>query len=57
MGLSDKLGSITKGKLADLVAVKGDPLANVELLKQVQFVMKDGVVDRDEISGSTSASH
>ena len=49
-GLSDKLGSITKGKLADMVAVKGDPLANVELLKHVQFVMKDGVVYKDEIS-------
>jgi imidazolonepropionase-like amidohydrolase len=57
MGLSDRLGSITKGKLADLVAVNGDPLANVELLKHVQFVMKDGVVYKDEISGSTSASH
>ena len=58
MGLSDKLGSITKGKLADIVAVKGDPLANVELLKHVQFVMKDGVVYKDEISaGETSASH
>jgi imidazolonepropionase-like amidohydrolase len=49
-GLSDKLGSITKGKLADIVAVQGDPLANVELLKHVQFVMKDGVVYKDEIS-------
>src|SRR5215813_8751129 len=49
-GLSDKLGTITKGKLADIVAVQGDPLANVELLKHVQFVMKDGVVYKDEIS-------
>ena len=58
MGLSDRLGSVSKGKLADLVAVNGDPLANVELLKHVQFVMKDGVVYKDEISaGSTSASH
>jgi len=53
MGLSDQLGSITKGKLADLVAVKGDPLANVELLKHVQFVMKDGVVYKDEISAAS----
>jgi len=55
MGLSDKLGSITKGKLADLVAVKGDPLTNVELLKHVQFVMKDGVVYKDEISGASTS--
>jgi imidazolonepropionase-like amidohydrolase len=58
MGLSDRLGSITKGKLADIVAVNGDPLANVEVLKHVQFVMKDGVVYKDEISAAeTSASH
>jgi imidazolonepropionase-like amidohydrolase len=58
MGLSDRLGSITKSKLADIVAVNGDPLANVEVLKHVQFVMKDGVVYKDEISAAeTSASH
>ena len=55
MDQSDQLGSITKGKLADLVAVKGDPLTNVELLKHVQFVMKDGVVYKDEISGASSS--
>jgi imidazolonepropionase-like amidohydrolase len=33
-----------------MVAVKGDPLSDVRLLQHVQFVMKDGVVYRDEIS-------
>ncbi|MGS2721028.1 amidohydrolase family protein [Paraglaciecola aestuariivivens] len=42
--VSDKLGSIEVGKLADLVAVKGDPLKQISLLKNIQFVMKDGVV-------------
>lgn len=51
MGWSDRVGSIRKGKFADLVAVKGNPLADVSLLKHVQFVMKDGVVYKDEISG------
>jgi imidazolonepropionase-like amidohydrolase len=54
MGWADRLGSIRKGMLADIVAVKGNPLADVGLLKHVQFVMKDGVVYKDEISGSAA---
>jgi imidazolonepropionase-like amidohydrolase len=38
------LGSITAGKLADVVAVDGNPLENIALLKDVSFVMKEGVV-------------
>ena len=41
---SQDLGSINAGKLADIVAVKGDPLKDVKLLTQIGFVMKDGVV-------------
>jgi imidazolonepropionase-like amidohydrolase len=40
----DDLGTVQPGKLADVVAVRGDPLRDVEVLKQVGFVMKDGVV-------------
>jgi imidazolonepropionase-like amidohydrolase len=50
MGWSDRIGSVRTGMLADLVAVKGDPLADVRLLQHVQFVMKDGVVYKNEIS-------
>lgn len=42
--VNDRLGSIEKGKIADLVAVKDDPLANIATMKDVRFVMKDGVV-------------
>ncbi len=44
LGWSDKLGTIEPGKLADIVAVPGDPLADVSRLEQVRFVMKNGVV-------------
>ena len=39
-----ELGSVEKGKAADLIAVKGDPLADIAALKQVDFVMKAGMV-------------
>jgi imidazolonepropionase-like amidohydrolase len=42
--IDDQLGTIETGKLADLVAVKGDPLTNIKLMQQVSFVMKNGVV-------------
>lgn len=44
--MSDKIGSIEPGKLADLIAVPGDPLAEITTLEHVNFVMKDGVVYR-----------
>ncbi|HEY9517997.1 MAG TPA: amidohydrolase family protein [Gemmatimonadales bacterium] len=44
LGLGDRLGSLTPGKVADLVAVPGDPLADISLMERVVFVMKDGVV-------------
>jgi imidazolonepropionase-like amidohydrolase len=38
------LGSVSPGKLADVIAVNGNPLDNISLLKQVSFVMKEGIV-------------
>lgn len=40
----DNLGSIEAGKLADIVAVEGDPLQDISLLKDISFVMQDGQV-------------
>jgi imidazolonepropionase-like amidohydrolase len=48
MGWSDKTGAIEAGKWADLIAVQGDPLQDVRLLQHVAFVMKAGVVYKDE---------
>ena len=42
--IEDKLGTITVGKLADLVAVDGDPLTDLSLMESVSFVMKGGVI-------------
>lgn len=49
MGWADRVGSIEKGKLADLIAVSGDPLADITQLQHVKLVMKGGKVIRDEI--------
>lgn len=44
--IDDRLGSVQAGKVADLVAVPGDPLADMALMRSVSFVMKDGVVHK-----------
>jgi imidazolonepropionase-like amidohydrolase len=43
LGWADRLGTVETGKFADLVAVQGDPLADVGRLEQVRFVMKGGI--------------
>ena len=48
MGMDDRIGSIEAGKLADLVAVKGNPLDDLHALQQVVFVMKGGAIVRDD---------
>ena len=44
MGWQDRVGSIAPGKLADLIAVKGDPVEDVSVLEDVAFVMKGGAI-------------
>jgi imidazolonepropionase-like amidohydrolase len=44
LGKEDELGSIDVGKLADLVAVKGNPMKDIQLLENIHFVMKDGKI-------------
>ena len=48
LGMSDNIGTIEKGKLADVIAVDGDPSKDIQSLGRVKFVMKDGVVYKNE---------
>ena len=50
MGWQDRVGAIEAGKFADLVAVDGDPLADISVLQNVKFVMKGGAVIKGAIS-------
>jgi len=49
LGWSDRIGSIEVGKFADIVAVAGDPLADISELERVAFVMKDGKIYRNDL--------
>jgi imidazolonepropionase-like amidohydrolase len=51
LGVADRLGVLEEGKLADVIAVPGDPTRDVRLVEKVFFVMKEGTIhrnDRDE---------
>jgi imidazolonepropionase-like amidohydrolase len=50
LGWSDRIGTIESGKFADLIAVSGDPVADIGELEHVRFVMKGGEVVRNELS-------
>jgi len=50
LGWKEKVGSITVGKWADIIAVTNNPIDNVSVLENVQFVMKGGVVYKNELT-------
>jgi imidazolonepropionase-like amidohydrolase len=52
----DYVGSITKGKFADIVAVSGDPLADISETRRVKFVMKGGEIFRNDLTPGTIGS-
>ena len=48
LGVEDSLGTVESGKLADLIAVSGNPLEDISILKKVNFVMKEGNVMKSD---------
>jgi imidazolonepropionase-like amidohydrolase len=56
LGLRDKVGTLKPGMLADIVAVPGNPVDDIKVTQQVFFVMKDGVVYRNERDGARTAN-
>ena len=51
LGWSAKVGALETGHYADIIAVNGDPLADVRILESVKFVMKGGAVVRNDVAG------
>ena len=52
LGLRDKVGSIAEGLQADIVAVKGNPLDDITVVRKIAFVMKSGIVYRNELGAT-----
>jgi len=59
LGISDRAGTLEAGKLADVIAVPGDPTRDIRAVEKVMLVMKEGAIYRDDhpaASGAASAS-
>jgi imidazolonepropionase-like amidohydrolase len=49
----DKVGTVEKGKFADLIATSGDPLQDITEMQRVKFVMKGGAVIKDDLGAQS----
>jgi imidazolonepropionase-like amidohydrolase len=50
LGWQDRIGALESGKFADMIAVSGDPIADINELERVRFVMKNGQVIRNDFA-------
>jgi imidazolonepropionase-like amidohydrolase len=48
LGLQNKIGTLESGKLADVVVIPGDPIQNIRQVEKITFVMKEGVIYRND---------
>jgi imidazolonepropionase-like amidohydrolase len=48
--MESSIGTLEKGKFADLIAVSGDPLQDITEMQRVKFVMKGGIVERNDLT-------
>jgi imidazolonepropionase-like amidohydrolase len=55
IGWADRVGSIEKGKFADIIGVSGDPSKDATEMERVKFVMKGGQVFRNDLTGSSAS--
>jgi imidazolonepropionase-like amidohydrolase len=55
LGIAQKVGTLEKGKLADVIAVPGDPTTDITVTERVSFVMKEGRIIRQGPSGAEKA--
>jgi imidazolonepropionase-like amidohydrolase len=55
-GLDSQIGSVEKGKFADIIAVAGNPLADIGEMERVRFVMKGGMIIRNALPPATVAA-
>jgi imidazolonepropionase-like amidohydrolase len=56
LGLEDRLGTLEKGKIADVLVVSGNPLEDHRNLENLKLLVADGVVVRDRMAGSPTTS-
>ena len=56
IGWGDRVGSIEKGKFADIIAVSGNPAVDITEMERVKFVMKGGQVYRNDLKGATATA-
>jgi imidazolonepropionase-like amidohydrolase len=54
MAMDRDIGTVEKGKLADLIATDADPLEDISALRKVSFVMKGGSIVRDDNPGKSA---